>query len=426
MTKEHKVQLTSVSLHMIAMVIMMIDHSKKIFPDAVFLSSIGRIAFPIFAFLLVEGYFHTRDFKKYATRLLLFALISEIPFDLMVSGTAFYLSHQNVLWTFLIGLGLIFINEQVKKHGNLFLRVFTTVGTVILGYYIGMLTNVDYMQAGVLTVLTFYFFRKRTWWCFLLQLVSLIYLNFAMLGSYAVEFTLFGQNISFPRQGFAVLALLPIWLYRGKQGAHNKWLQRFYYSFYPGHMLIISVMIGFASPYMLLVFLVPVVGALVWRLIGEKGQEKVRLKLEELAGPALAMVVMTAVAVLMIAAPFLTLLDTSVDTVTIKYVMDSITWARGSYNSAITSKNEKVIDDWLAFCDENVPNEKQRDFNAMSRRFPAYVVEYRRGNKLIKMLWITQLESTVYDQFGRGKYVGFVPQQNPYYEQAGRLMDVMR
>ena len=62
------------------------------------LTCIGRIAFPIFAFMIVEGYFHTRDLKKYVKRIFIFALISEIPFNLALGSRLFYPIHQNVLW----------------------------------------------------------------------------------------------------------------------------------------------------------------------------------------------------------------------------------------------------------------------------------------------------------------------------------------
>lgn len=68
---------------------------------------LGRIAFPLFAFLLVEGFVHTGNRKKYAVRMLVFALISEVPFNLMMEHRLFGPFHQNVLWTFLIGIGMM-------------------------------------------------------------------------------------------------------------------------------------------------------------------------------------------------------------------------------------------------------------------------------------------------------------------------------
>ena len=68
---------------------------------------IGRVAFPIFCFLLVEGFLHTHDVKKYAMRLGLFALLSEIPFDLMYGGTWFYPVHQNLIWNSIIRMSFL-------------------------------------------------------------------------------------------------------------------------------------------------------------------------------------------------------------------------------------------------------------------------------------------------------------------------------
>ena len=85
-------------LHIIAMALMLMDHLwATLLPAQDWLTCAGRLAFPIFAFMTVEGYFHTRSFKKYILRLLLFVVLSEIPFDLMYGGTWFYPVHQNVI-----------------------------------------------------------------------------------------------------------------------------------------------------------------------------------------------------------------------------------------------------------------------------------------------------------------------------------------
>lgn len=242
MRKSFPLETTSMFLHIAAMCFMLCDHLwATVIPGNNWLTCVGRIAFPIFAFLIVEGYFHTKNFKNYVLRLLIFALLSEIPFDLVAGGTLFYPFHQNVLWSFLLSLGLIHLNERARRTGKWSLRILTAALTVLFGSVAGLITMVDYHHVGVLTVLTFYFFRGRRWWNFLLQLLSLAYINLELLGGLGYELSLFGQSFFLPQQGFALLALIPIWLYRGRQGPHSKPLQFLYYAFYPLHLLILGL-----------------------------------------------------------------------------------------------------------------------------------------------------------------------------------------
>ena len=236
-----KIETTSFFLHVFAMAAMLCDHLwAAVVHGNDWLNCVGRLAFPIFAFLLVEGYFHTKDLRKYAVRLLLFALLSEIPFNLVAGGSVFYPLHQNVLWTFLIALGLIHWNEKVKEK-RLWLRIVVGCASVAVGYIVGLLTMVDYYHAGVLTVLVFYFFRRKKWWCYLGQLLCLWYIHAEMLGGIGYEFAMAGGTFFLPRQGLALLSLLPIWLYRGKQGHHSRTFQYICYGFYPLHLLILGL-----------------------------------------------------------------------------------------------------------------------------------------------------------------------------------------
>ena len=226
-----------------AMAFMLCDHLwGTIVPGNDWLTCIGRISFPIFAFLIVEGYFHTRNLKKYLLRLLCFALISEIPFNLAMGGRIFYPLHQNVLWSFLISIGLIHWNEKVKSGGSVWKQILCAAASVLLGSAAGLLTMVDFYHAGILTVMAFYFFRTRKWYGYLAQLICLYYINTEILGGLVYEFSAFGMVFTVPQQGFALLALLPIWLYRGRQGRHSKVLQYFYYAFYPLHLLILGLL----------------------------------------------------------------------------------------------------------------------------------------------------------------------------------------
>lgn len=240
--KRLKFETTSLSLHILAMVLMLCDHLwGTIIPGNDWLTCVGRPAFPIFAFLLVQGYTHTRNLRKYVLRLLLFAVLSEIPFNLAMCSRLLYPLHQNVLWSFLISIGLIHWNEKVRTK-RIWLRLLIALLTFLIAYIGGLLTMVDYYHAGILTVLVFYFFRHKKWWCYLGQFICLWYINMEMLGGIGYEIQLFGQTHFIARQGFALLALIPIWLYRGKQGYHSKPLQYLNYAFYPAHLLILGLL----------------------------------------------------------------------------------------------------------------------------------------------------------------------------------------
>ena len=97
-------------------------------------------------------------------------------------------------------------------------------------------------SVGVLMVLAFYFFRGRNWLCFIGQLAAMVYLNCEMLGGFSYAIPVFGAEILFPRQGFALLALIPIWLYRGAQGRSSKWFRLLCYWFYPVHMIVLYLL----------------------------------------------------------------------------------------------------------------------------------------------------------------------------------------
>lgn len=241
--KDKKIQISAFVLHILAMLFMLSDHLwATIVPGNLWMNCLGRIAYPIFAFMIVEGFFHTKNLKKYILRLFVFAILSEIPFNLMNSGTIGYPYHQNVLWTFLISLCCIIMIEKVRKKKKRIWTVLTCIGVTLFGFIIGLVTMVDYHGAGVFIVLLFYFFHERKWYNFIGQFVGLYWINVIIIRGMDIPVEVFGYDIFIPTQGFALLALIPIWLYQGEQGPHNKLIQYIFYAFYPVHILILSLL----------------------------------------------------------------------------------------------------------------------------------------------------------------------------------------
>lgn len=221
--------MSSFALHIWAMLLMLCDHLQlTLLPDLPVLRCIGRLAFPLFAFMAVEGYLHTRSLKKYLLRLLMLAVISEIPFDLLVSGSVFDPMHQNVIWTIILGLCCIRAFENISAD----LKKMLSAVVIIASLAAAIIARVDYSSAGVLTLLAFYAFRGNTVRCRLMQLLSLAFINLVLLG---------GIEFAFPYQALAVLSLPIIWLYDGSQGPHNGFIKAANYLFYPAHMLILAL-----------------------------------------------------------------------------------------------------------------------------------------------------------------------------------------
>lgn len=203
--------MNSFQLKWIAIISMAIDHTGAVlFPENAALRCIGRIAFPVFCFLLVEGFIHTRDVRRYMGRLALFAFLSEIPFDLAFYGVPFQFRHQNVFFTLLGGVALMYFLEKYRAWyiRGAFILFFVWIAGAILS---------DYGGSGILLILIYYMFREHR----KTKLILGAGWNF-----------LFFQGI----QWFGAGASLPIACYNGKKGSGMKY---FFYVFYPAHLLLL-------------------------------------------------------------------------------------------------------------------------------------------------------------------------------------------
>ena len=232
--------INALELKILAMAFMFCDHMwATVIHGHDWLTCIGRLAFPIFAFQIAEGYAHTHDPKAYRRRMLIWALISEIPFNMMTGGGMINPFHQNVMFTFWLALLLLKPIERAKQRGGV-LGALAFLGWTLLGFVVGTLTMVDYFGYGILMVILFYMTRTSAAGK-LVQLLAMYYINVEMMGGLVYPVELLGREWLIPQQGFAMLALIPIWLYNGEQGPYNKTIRRACYAFYPCHILILSL-----------------------------------------------------------------------------------------------------------------------------------------------------------------------------------------
>ena len=230
--------LTSNMLRVFAVIFMLSDHiwaTYMSFGD--WMTYVGRMAFPIFAFQIAEGFAHTSSFKKYALRLLGFAVISEIPFNLFYSSRLFNPYHQNVLFTLLLGLLAVSVIDNIKKNKTA-KNISLSVLWLLLITITSVIGFVEYGFLGVLTVVMFYIFKNFPF-AWVLQLVAIVLINIVFFEGQVLIVEILGKTFELPYQGFAVFALIPIWLYGGKKGKSSKVMQYGFYAFYPIHMLIL-------------------------------------------------------------------------------------------------------------------------------------------------------------------------------------------
>ena len=217
--------MNSFRLKWIAILTMAIDHSAAVLvpynsPAWLIMRCIGRLAFPIFVFLLVEGFQHTSNVKKYLFRLGAFALISEIPFDLALNGKLLEFSYQNVFFTLFLGLLAIYLISMAEKAlaGRPILQSFLSGVIALVISLMAVILRTDYDYRGVLLIVAFYIFRR-----------SKILMSLALL--FVVGY-LFGDI-----ETFAALAIIPIAFYNGEKGKSMKY---FFYIFYPAHLLLLA------------------------------------------------------------------------------------------------------------------------------------------------------------------------------------------
>lgn len=223
-----KLSLNMNQLKTIAVVFMMIDHLAYVMIERGIgfggnwyqidrvMRSMGRIAFPIFCFTIVEGFRRTRDAGAYLKRLIIFALISEIPFDLAFRGSIFDMSFQNVFWTLAFGLASMMI------YDNRFIEGWKKALGLFACFFVPYLFHTDYSIYGVLTI----FLMNR----FYDEPVKMCMAGYIML------------LLQSTAEAWAVIGFLLILLYNGQKGRGNK---MFYYLFYPGHLLLLV----FFKPY---------------------------------------------------------------------------------------------------------------------------------------------------------------------------------
>ena len=229
-----KTKLDTDFLKLIAILSMVIDHvGAVLFPMNMIFRYIGRISFPLFVFLLVEGSIHTSKIRKYELRMFLFALISEIPFDLAFSNEIVDIHSQNVFWTLTIGLVMLDLIQNgasyVKGHKGKMLQEVWIEGqpipmvwqfvVVAVCACVAQALQTDYGAGGILLIYFIWMLHENV----IAQAVAFVIISLLFFGS-----------VELP----GVIAFLPIFLYNGKKGPSAKYV---FYAFYPVHLFILHL-----------------------------------------------------------------------------------------------------------------------------------------------------------------------------------------
>lgn len=203
-------------LKMLAVLTMLCDHIAVIFVPEEFaqpLRGIGRIAFPIFAYFIAQGFLYTSNYKKYVLRVGVFALLSEIPFDLAFQGTILEFQSQNVMFTMLIGLVMLYFLRRWEY--SLGMKAILLLAGCVCGWFF----RVDYSWFGVLLIGMFYLLRTSS--------------RGNQMLVFVMAFFFYG--------GLEVLGLFGVLCVLFHRKEKESWFfpKYFFYIFYPAHLLIL-------------------------------------------------------------------------------------------------------------------------------------------------------------------------------------------
>ena len=182
------------------------------------LSILGRVAFPLFMFFLVEGFFKTRSRKKYLINLLIFGILSEVPFDLFTSRELFNKNWNNIMFTLALSLITIWIVDEMKgrlakKSKTLWYGASVLVVAVMCA--VAMFFSLDYDYHAIIVAYLFYLFYEKPLYGAALGYLSII------------------------KELYSVLGFAATLTYNGERGKQYKWLN---YAFYPVHLLILGLL----------------------------------------------------------------------------------------------------------------------------------------------------------------------------------------
>lgn len=223
-------------LKIIAVFCMICDHIRYVIPnlDIKITRLLGRIAFPIFAFFISEGYCHTKNIKRYLIRLGIFSLVSEIPFLLFIIGCNIEDEiGLNVIFTLLFGAIAILSYDKIE---NKIFKILSIIGLISLA----QITNMDYGASGVILILIFYIFKDK-------RVLKNVLFLILFIGGLVIRCEFQKNRLIYCIPyfiGYTISAIL-LYNYNGKVGKYK--LKYFFYFFYPVHMVLLYLIYGFIN-----------------------------------------------------------------------------------------------------------------------------------------------------------------------------------
>ncbi len=229
--------MTTFSLKIIACISMFFCHITFVYSHSpMYFTFIGRLAFPIYAFLISEGYAHTRDVKKYLTRLIVLAIISQVPAYLLFIGTSFSTLYFNIFFTLSFGLISIILYEKLNNE-------YISLPIIFIISILAEKLGFDYGLIGVLMIFSFHYFKNSKVKMTLAEifLMLLLYIEKSTHYTYTVAIT----RYLLINLAFMISSLLFIVAYNGKKGKSSKYVKLGFYLFYPLHLILLVIIKSF-------------------------------------------------------------------------------------------------------------------------------------------------------------------------------------